>query len=61
MRVNKPNIWACMKCFDENLIKYDLELQRMKNGLEIGVRSKMDLDSERQWLICKDKLKIREY
>ena len=61
IRVKKPNIWAFMECFENNLIKYDLEFQRLKNGLEIGGRSKKDVDSERQRLICKDKLQNREY
>ena len=39
IRVKKPNIWAFMECFENNLIKYDLEFQRLKNGLEIGGQS----------------------
>ena len=56
MRVKKPNIWAFMECLEKNLIKYDLEFQRLKNGLEIDGRSKKDVDSERQRLIYIDKL-----
>ena len=61
MRVKKPNIWAFMECFEKNLIKYDLEFQRLKNGLEIGGRSKKSVKNERQRLVCKDKLQNRDY
>ena len=61
IRVKKPNIWSFMEYFEKNLIKYDLEHQRLKNGLEIGGRAKQDVNNERKRENCKVKLQNSEY
>ena len=33
IRVKKPNLWSFLEYLERTLIKYDLEYQRMKNGL----------------------------
>ena len=60
-RVKKKKTWAFLECFEKNLTKYDLELQRFKNGLENGRRAQKDVNNERKMENCKVKLQNSEY
>ena len=60
IRVKRPNLWAFMEFLEKNLKKHDLEYQRKKNGLEIGGRSKKDVENEEKRNRCKAKLENKE-
>ena len=60
IRVKKPNIWAFIESLEKTLKKYDLEYQRLKNGLDIGERSTKDINNEKKRIECKEKLERKE-
>ena len=61
IRVKKPNIWAFMEFSEIKKKKYDLEYQRLKNGLDIGERSRKDIENEKKRDTCKEKYQNKEY
>ena len=50
-----------MELFQRILVKYDLEYERLLNGLEIGERRKKDVENENTRKICKEILLSTEY
>ena len=48
IRVKKANIWTFIELFQRILVKYDLEHERLLNGLEIGERRKKMLKMKTQ-------------
>ena len=62
VRVRNPNVWSFMEHLENIMKKYDLEFQRLKNGLDIiNYQKKENLAKSKKRDACKTKLESKDY
>ena len=62
IRIKAPNIWSFMEHLEQTIMKYDLEYQRLENGLNISNYQKRE-NAEKCKIreVCRSKLESTEY